>query len=136
MLINTARGEVVDTVALLHHPELIACLDVWENEPHISLELLQQATIATPHIAGYSLASKRRAVEMVYQQAVGLFNWPPLPNNKSVTGKIMLPTDWEKRAVALYNPIKHTEEFRKALIEHPDHFGRLREQYPLRDEFL
>ena len=60
--VNASRGAVHDTDALLHArkegkiSELI--LDCWENEPDINRELLELATIATPHIAGFSADGK------------------------------------------------------------------------------
>ena len=58
VLINAARGEVVDTNALLQALTRRtiggAVLDVWEGEPSIRWELFSQALIGTPHIAGHS----------------------------------------------------------------------------------
>lgn len=71
ILINACRGEVIDNNALLslaregNIPTLV--LDVWENEPNINTELLPFVTLATPHIAGYSLDGKARGTEMLYQ---------------------------------------------------------------------
>lgn len=73
VLINAARGAVVDTEALLQAGKhLTWCFDVWENEPNIHLSVLEKAWIATPHIAGYSAESKRRGTELIYQAAAGL----------------------------------------------------------------
>ncbi len=61
LLINTARGSVIETTALkddLSTGRLFAILDVWENEPEIDGDLLQQVEIGTPHIAGYSYDGK------------------------------------------------------------------------------
>ena len=61
-LLNTSRGEVVETEALLEALDTgtvtEAVIDVWENEPHISQELLNKVFIGTPHIAGYSADGK------------------------------------------------------------------------------
>lgn len=66
VVINAARGAVVDNQAIkVAGQHLLWCLDVWENEPHIDLAVMAQAFIATPHIAGYSIESKRRATERV-----------------------------------------------------------------------
>src|SRR5690606_23204983 len=46
---------------------LQAVLDVWEGEPEPDAGLLQQAAIATPHIAGYSLAAKQQGLLMIYR---------------------------------------------------------------------
>jgi len=71
-LINTSRGAVVDnralTRALESHQIARAVLDVWEGEPQPQVDLIRLATIATPHIAGYSSDGKLRGTWMVFQQ--------------------------------------------------------------------
>ena len=70
ILINTARGEVVDNAALLKAltRETIggAIMDVWEGEPAINWDLLNHVTLGTPHIAGYSSDGKIKATVMLY----------------------------------------------------------------------
>ena len=53
-----------------------AVIDVWENEPDIDLELMQQAFIATPHIAGYSTDGKANGTAMVVNSLCRYFNLP------------------------------------------------------------
>lgn len=69
VLINTARGGVVDSSALAHalQRRLVrdAVLDVWEGEPEVPVGLLNHCTIATPHIAGYSQDGKLKGTEMM-----------------------------------------------------------------------
>lgn len=71
VLINAARGEVIDNAALTQRLRqdagLITVLDCWENEPSISAELLRLVRLGTPHIAGYSEEAKRSASERNYQ---------------------------------------------------------------------
>lgn len=66
--INVARGAVHDTQALLNAKKngLIEemVIDCWENEPNISLPLLQETIIATPHIAGFSADGKANGSRM------------------------------------------------------------------------
>jgi len=68
LLINACRGDVIEPESLSQwignggH----AALDVWPNEPHIDPGLIELATTATPHIAGYSLDGKLRATSMIY----------------------------------------------------------------------
>ncbi len=72
LFINTARGEVVDTEALLLALErgvvLQAALDVWENEPDIDRRVLEAVDIGTPHIAGYSFEGRLNGTHIVYRE--------------------------------------------------------------------
>ncbi len=72
-LINAGRGAVIDNKALAQclqqRQDLQVVLDVWEREPAIDIALAQRVTLATPHIAGYSLEGKSRGTEMIYQSA-------------------------------------------------------------------
>lgn len=69
LLINAGRGELIDSDALLKLQKggsgPTTVLDVWEGEPAISSELLDRASIGTPHIAGYSLDGKILATRML-----------------------------------------------------------------------
>jgi lactate dehydrogenase-like 2-hydroxyacid dehydrogenase len=69
-LINIARGEVVDTRALIEalstNAIAGAALDVYENEPTVAAELLAlDNVICTPHMAGRSLESQRAQAELL-----------------------------------------------------------------------
>lgn len=62
-LVNTARGPVVDEVALVYALKTGkiagAALDVWEHEPHPRPELLEmENVILTPHIASATLEAR------------------------------------------------------------------------------
>lgn len=65
LVIQASRGGVLDESIWQHHdvPDLIC--DVWEGEPLLSLLTLEHAYLATPHIAGYSVEAKARAVEQI-----------------------------------------------------------------------
>lgn len=79
VLINTSRGKVVDNQALLSRIQagkIQAVLDVYEDEPTPSIELLEHLTIATPHIAGYSLHGKMRGTLQVAEQMKTYFDLP------------------------------------------------------------
>ena len=69
LLLNSARGEVVDGEALkkcLFKENLHAALDVWPGEPNVDGALLDATTVATPHVAGYSDDGKRNGAMMIY----------------------------------------------------------------------
>ncbi len=65
IIINSARGPITDTTALLDAIDAgkvgSVVIDCWEGEPDINLDLLDNAAYATPHIAGYSAEGKARA---------------------------------------------------------------------------
>ncbi len=69
-VINTSRGDVMNEQALkqrlIQQADLNTVLDVWENEPAIDAELVALASIATPHIAGYSTDGKLRATGQLH----------------------------------------------------------------------
>lgn len=70
VLLNASRGAVIDSKQLLAHGgHLRWCFDVWEHEPHINKAVLEQSTIATPHIAGYSVQSRIRGIDSIYRAA-------------------------------------------------------------------
>jgi len=81
VLINAARGEVVDNHALLElltrRDDLHVFLDTWENEPLVSCELLRRVDLATPHIAGYSVEGRLRGTQMVLDAAARHFKLSP-----------------------------------------------------------
>lgn len=70
-LLNTSRGAVVDSRALLRSLQerrgpAAVVLDVWENEPVPNADLVQKVDLATPHIAGYALDAKVRGTYVLY----------------------------------------------------------------------
>ncbi|MCK6485720.1 MAG: 4-phosphoerythronate dehydrogenase [Phycisphaerae bacterium] len=71
VLINMARGDVVDETALksaMHCGALGgAVLDVWQNEPTPDPDLVRLADLSTPHVAGYSDDARIMATKTVYQ---------------------------------------------------------------------
>ncbi len=125
VIINSARGAIVDTPALIRALECgmvkNAVIDCWENEPRINTRLLAKAAIATPHIAGYSLQGKRRATAMAAM---------------AIDTTISLPLDEEadtptiENITASYNPMIDTA----VLKSNPGNFEALRNNYAYRSE--
>ena len=154
VLINTARGAVIDNsaldVLLDQRNDLSVVLDVWEGEPQISMSLLEKTALATPHVAGYSLEGKLRGTEMIYHAACHHLKrpvqWraadelpvaPPIAPVVTTTGDV----NEQVRTAVLdrYDVSKDDEQLRK-ILSMPPHlrlawFDRLRSHYPVRQEF-
>jgi len=80
-LINTSRGAVVDSGALVQAIErgaiAGAVLDVYEGEPEPREELIKLPVLATPHVAGYAIEAKRRGAIVIYEQMCRAFGLEP-----------------------------------------------------------
>lgn len=89
VLINAARGEVINNAALTErlseNRNLITVLDCWESEPNISLALRDLVDLATPHIAGYSVEAKRSASERNYEAFLRYFELADTRSKESET---------------------------------------------------
>ncbi|MBC8592588.1 4-phosphoerythronate dehydrogenase PdxB [Oscillospiraceae bacterium N12] len=136
IIINTSRGEVIKTEAILKalNTGLISdtVIDVWENEPKINLELLNKVLLGTPHIAGYSADGKANATRMSLDALCRFFNTPtdykitpPEPQNKIVKASTL-----DEALLSIYDPRRDSE----VLKTHPELFEKLRGDYPLRRE--
>lgn len=137
LLINSARGGIVDNIALADALECRkigdAAIDCWENEPHIDSRLLNLAFVATPHIAGYSAEGKRRATAMTVEALNAHFGFnaavPPVAAPALGAGNVSL-----KRIAASYNPIADTAMLRRSADNIAEAFESLRNHYHLRHE--
>ena len=140
-VINTSRGPVCGTRSLvsgLRNGRIgHAVIDVWENEPDISRELLDRAFLATPHIAGYSADGKANGTRMSLEAVARFFGvdclfdveapavpptfryYPEAPDDAAANPSL-----------ALYDPRRDSD----ALKADPAAFERLRGNYPLRRE--
>lgn len=88
ILINSSRGEVIDEEAVIRWMQeqhtmhrldseyfpLSLILDVWPHEPLLNRQLLDLTTIATPHIAGYSVEGKYNATRMIVSAVADFFH--------------------------------------------------------------
>lgn len=151
ILINTARGGVIDETALLRilaqRPAMRCVIDCWEGEPAFDPALLHRAAIATPHIAGYSFDGKLRATEMIYAAACEHFQrprqWQPPaggagPPAMRVGSTGALSTF--RSAVRNCYDVARDSSWLKAMLplsptERAAGFDRLRRDYPVRREF-
>lgn len=133
LIINTARGPVVDNQALIAALDsgLVgkAAIDCWEGEPEISRELLRKAFVATPHIAGYSRSGKARASQMALDAICRHFGLERLTIHEPVAP--YAPDGLTAQEIAeSYDPVADSE----ALRRDPGDFEKLRNTYALRPE--
>ena len=147
IIINSSRGEVVDTAALKKARQdgkvQDIVLDVWEGEPDIDRKLLSMTTIATPHIAGYSADGKANGTAMVVQALsrfynLGIDDWEPEDIPLPVKTDIAIDCkdlDVEhalgEAILATYRVEEDDERLRASL----ETFEKQRGIYPLRREF-
>ncbi len=95
ILINTARGPVVDEAALAHalNANVIAAagIDVFEHEPQVHPDLLQcRNAVLAPHIATASVATRTRMSMMAVENAVAVLQGlrPPNPLNPEAAASL------------------------------------------------
>lgn len=150
MLINCARGDIIDTAALTQdisqHGRKVV-LDVWPNEPRIDELLLSMVQIATPHIAGYSFDGKLRGTEMVYEafcKAMELDCQPPQldipqPDAIVIPEEATLLEALEQATLRSYHILEDDTALRELLneprAEQGAFFDHLRKNYPVRREY-
>ncbi|MGI6218300.1 MAG: 4-phosphoerythronate dehydrogenase [Bacteroidaceae bacterium] len=139
VIVNTSRGEVVDNEALLRALKTgrvkEAVIDVWEHEPHPLPELLEQAFIATPHIAGYSADGKANATRMSLESLCRFFQIPlsaipPITPPAPPVCRFPAGSTPAEQALFTYDPRRDS----RALKENPEAFEAQRSNYPLRRE--
>lgn len=135
ILINAARGPIVDTRALCRALSSgkvsAAVIDCWEGEPAIDRELLQFASVATPHIAGYSRQGKVRATQMVVDALTKTFGLPDIVVDPNVDGRVPKAVKLPQ-VVKSYDPLADTARLR----EQPEAFEQLRNNYHYREEVI
>lgn len=146
-LINSSRGEVAETSALrmaLKTGRLAgAILDVWENEPDVDPELISEAYIATPHIAGYSTDGKANGTAMVVNSlcrhfGLPLHDWYPDNIPEPASAEITINCSSKSGSDILREAVAHTydiTEDNNNLRSSPSDFEKQRGDYRLRREF-
>ena len=145
MLINTARGEIVDDDALMRAlPKLDSVvIDTWNNEPDVNPRLVEEVDIATPHIAGYSYQGKLVGTLMAvrstarYFGITELFNFIPVPDidgMDSVRLNMTGMSQGQMTSVFQYNYPVFTDDFLFRM--NPSDFKELRRNSKYRREFF
>lgn len=135
VIINSARGAVVDTQALCQAitggSVSASVIDCWEGEPAISLRLLELARIATPHIAGYSREGKIRASRMAAEAVCRHFGLP-LPRWPEFIPQGAASVVTPDSIISSYDPFVDTRRLKSVAAD----FESLRNQYTLRHEVV
>jgi erythronate-4-phosphate dehydrogenase len=151
IIINTSRGAVINNLDLLSAIEkknFKVVLDVWENEPDISVELLNKVLIGTPHIAGYSYEGKVNGTKMIYDSLCGFlamekefsFDLPASLNSiLRFISSDKIETAMENVVSNIYSikndDIKMREMITMDIDKRIRHFDLQRKNYPKRREF-
>lgn len=133
IFINAARGEVADTEIIISAIEeeriCRAIIDTWEGEPDINPRLLELASTATCHIAGYSIEGKQRATRMALEAVAGTLGINV--DLDGLQGSYKMPEKLSReRIISAYDPGDMTSALKAA----PHKFEILRNLYPLHQE--
>jgi erythronate-4-phosphate dehydrogenase len=77
LLINAARGGVLDETAwLAHAASRTLALDCWRGEPRISPAVLAHCWLASPHVAGHTVDARWRATGMLAEALAAAYDLP------------------------------------------------------------
>jgi len=138
ILINAARGGIVNETALCQQKNIIYCTDVYDHEPSINAQIVNFATLCTPHIAGHSLEAKSQAVVDLAKIIHRYFNLPepnPLP---ALPHHFITPQShgepFEDYILRLYDPSIETAAL-KAASDKKNAFLTLRQAHQFRHHF-
>lgn len=144
--INAARGGIIDDVSLASllkdNSEISAIIDCWQHEPDINEQLLIHADNATPHIAGYSIESKRNATRMISEEVRDALDLPSLKvlseseSNSRRSLRKDVKTFSGSELLRQHGLLRYEHVLRKASSENRAlRFRKLRTEIPLRHEF-
>ena len=147
IFINADRGGIMDTDALhkaIDSGKVSHCiLDTWEGEPSIRADILENADIGTPHIAGHSFEGKVTGTVMVYEATCKYLgidaSWKvdellPDPLVPSVTVKAEGRED-EDALWEIVRQVYDIESDDRTLRQDPSTFDHQRSNYAVRREF-
>ncbi len=146
ILVNSSRGGVVceaDLLEGIRSGKLAGViLDVFEGEPVINPELLSMVTLATPHIAGYSLDGKANGTGMAVRAiskhfGLGLNQWEPEDIPGPRQSQILADAASCEFYDLLWGIFRNTYDVTAddaRLRAHPEAFESQRGDYPFRRE--
>ncbi|MCC5792925.1 MAG: 4-phosphoerythronate dehydrogenase [Legionellaceae bacterium] len=139
ILLNAARGDVVDEGALVNSPHIRNyCTDVFSNEPLLNHRLLQDCKLATPHIAGHTIEGKMNAVINLARQIHILYQLPfTLSEQNPFSAPVIDPRqpDWAEQIRQYYHPESDSLALKQSLAIAQD-FKTLRAAHNFRHNLL
>lgn len=152
ILINAARGAVLDTDALLVALDdniAHSVIDCWEGEPTLRMDLLKRAAITTPHIAGHSYEGKVNGTAIVYRKACDFlgvaprYNFdlplPPVPWLKPQVEGRATEDVLRELVLGVYGITADSQRLAAACLaaseQRAANFDAQRSHYPMRREF-
>ena len=152
VFVNAARGEVLDTDALLEalgNRVAHAVIDTWEGEPNYRPDLLARADIVSPHIAGHSYEGKVNGTMMVYEKACQVLGVaptfqpqlppPPVPEWSGDAAGRAEEDVLRDVVLAVYDIMGDDRRLRASCgpdaTARAKAFDRQRKEYPMRREF-
>jgi erythronate-4-phosphate dehydrogenase len=133
ILINAARGGIIDETVWETINTKANVIDCWENEPNINPTLQQSAYWSTPHIAGHSIDAKFMGSFMIYKE---LCNFMQKPLNSEIEALINPDSMMieEKTLHATLNSIYSFKDDIRAISD-VSKFEDYRRNYPSRFEW-
>ena len=133
ILINAARGGIIDENIWEKIATKANVIDCWENEPNINSKLQIKAYLATPHIAGHSIDAKFTGSFMIYKELLKFTNNSP---NKQIE-QLINPEVGIIKESSLHETINSIYSFKDDSIAIKDStkFENYRRNYPDRYEW-
>jgi len=133
IVINAARGGIIDESIWQNTVTKANVIDCWENEPNINLELQKSAYWSTPHIAGHSIDAKFMGSFMIYKE---LCKFSEKPINNQIENLIQ-PKSRMIEESTLHDTLNSIYSFKDDDIAIKDisNFEDYRRNYPERYEW-
>ena len=133
ILINAARGGIIDESVWEKTKTKENIIDCWEDEPNINSKLQSNAYWATPHIAGHSIDAKFMGSFMIYKELCG-FTKTLFDNQINSIINVKIKTIHESTLHETLNSIYSFFEDHQA-IKDVSKFEDYRRKYPERYEW-
>ncbi|MCH8569411.1 MAG: hypothetical protein LAT67_14140 [Balneolales bacterium] len=138
-IVHACRGGVLNEEDLVNiksgaNAPFLA-VDVWKNEPTpLHRELIKKADISTPHIAGYSRQAKLQASLIALNQILRFFGLPEAAESAVPEVSEIQEIDASRGLTEIIN--QHPAfELSQLLKDDPQQFAKLRNTWPLRQQY-